>query len=224
MASRRVFPRARARSGTWRLARMQRHPVSTPMPWARSPRRRGTTGPRLARRQSPAPKTHRHSVSSPERQQTSLRRSVRERTPQPPRRMPQPSASSPAPRVPTRRPSAGARLANTNGTAIGEFARATGVSSIAVGQGALASNTNSAAFGEGVSTSRDGQYVFGHAGEVVTGGNTYTMPGISSMDSRNAQVGPLGTSACRPRFSSTLRSIRSLCSAPTGNSGPSGIL
>jgi hypothetical protein len=69
-----------------------------------------------------------------------------------------------------------------NATAMGQSAQATGDSSTAVGRNSSAGFTNSAAFGAGAASSRDNQMMFG------TSGNTYTMAGITSDASTNAQT------------------------------------
>jgi hypothetical protein len=80
---------------------------------------------------------------------------------------------------------------NSNASAFGNGASATGTNSTAVGQGATASFANSAAFGQGASSAATGEMSFGQGGEVNAGGNTYTMGGIASDDSRSRQTGPL---------------------------------
>jgi len=56
---------------------------------------------------------------------------------------------------------------------------------VAIGTDATASADGSAAFGAGATATRAGQQSFG------TAANTYTMAGIGSQASRDAQVGPL---------------------------------
>lgn len=65
--------------------------------------------------------------------------------------------------------------------AIGTNSVATGANSMAFGADASATHANAAAFGNGATTSRANQQVFG------TGSNTYTMTGIDSQASRDAQ-------------------------------------
>lgn len=91
-----------------------------------------------------------------------------------------------------------------NGAAFGNSAQAQGDNTVAVGYNANAGNasgtvqnatavganssaafTNSAAFGANATATRKNQQVFG------TTGNTYTMPGIASGQSRAAQSGPV---------------------------------
>jgi autotransporter adhesin len=70
-------------------------------------------------------------------------------------------------------------------TAVGEGSYASGSSATAVGTHAEASYYNSAAFGSNAVATRDNQQVFG------TSDNTYTMSGIASQASRNAQSGKI---------------------------------
>ena len=79
----------------------------------------------------------------------------------------------------------GASAFSANSAAYGTGATARGTNSTAIGAGAGALFTNSAAFGAGATTTRANQQSFG------TIANTYTMPGITSQASRNAQSGPL---------------------------------
>lgn len=72
-----------------------------------------------------------------------------------------------------------------NATATGAGAKANGVGATALGASARALHDNSAAIGAGAKTERDNQMVFG------TQSNTYTMGGITSKASRDAQTGPL---------------------------------
>lgn len=65
--------------------------------------------------------------------------------------------------------------------AIGTSAQATGANAMAFGADTSATHANAAAFGNGATTSRANQQVFG------TGSNTYTMTGIDSQASRDAQ-------------------------------------
>jgi hypothetical protein len=69
--------------------------------------------------------------------------------------------------------------------AIGISSTASGASAIAIGGNASATHANSAAFGAGATTTRDNQQVFG------TASSTYTMAGIASQASRDAQTGPI---------------------------------
>jgi uncharacterized protein YoxC len=73
----------------------------------------------------------------------------------------------------------------THNIAVGQLAIAAG-NSIAIGASANASFLNSAAFGDGAVVTRSGQQMFGNAG------NTYTMAGIASADSKTAQGTPAG--------------------------------
>jgi hypothetical protein len=68
--------------------------------------------------------------------------------------------------------------------AVGNQANAIGDTALAVGSGANATHENSAAFGAGATTTRDNQQMFG------TASNTYTMAGLTSQDSRDAQGAP----------------------------------
>ena len=69
---------------------------------------------------------------------------------------------------------------------MGPYASATGSNSTAVGSNSSAGYSNSAAFGNDATTTRDNQQSFG------TASNTYTMGGITSVESRTVQnVGPL---------------------------------
>ena len=79
----------------------------------------------------------------------------------------------------------GASAFSANSSAYGNGATARGTNSTAIGAGAGAMFSNSAAFGAGATTIRPNQQSFG------TISNTYTMPGITSQASRNAQSGPL---------------------------------
>ena len=82
-------------------------------------------------------------------------------------------------------------LASNGGAAFGDFSTATGSNSTAVGPHATATHANSAAFGTGATTTAAGEMVFGRSGEVGAGGNTYTMGGVTSDDSKARQSGPL---------------------------------
>jgi len=79
----------------------------------------------------------------------------------------------------------GASAFTTNSAAFGTGATARGINCTAIGAGANAGFSNSAAFGVGATTTRSNQQAFG------TVNNTYTMAGITSQQSRNAQSGPL---------------------------------
>lgn len=79
----------------------------------------------------------------------------------------------------------GARATAVNSLALGRGAIATDNSATAIGNDARATLANSAAFGNGARVTRTNQQVFG------TATNTYTMPGITSEASRNAQAGLL---------------------------------
>lgn len=84
----------------------------------------------------------------------------------------------------------GASAFAVNSTALGTGATAGslgggGTNSTAIGANSSAAFNNSAAFGSGATAERPNQQVFG------TRSNTYTMPGITSPASRNAQSGPL---------------------------------
>lgn len=79
--------------------------------------------------------------------------------------------------------------AGTNGAVAGNNtdglpdAVATGANATALGYGANAAHANSTAIGTNATTTRDGQVMIG------TSSNTYTMPGVTSAASRNAQSG-----------------------------------
>lgn len=79
----------------------------------------------------------------------------------------------------------GAKAFGQNGTAIGQGATTRVANATAVGQAASATLNNSAAFGQGATARRENQQMFG------TVSNTYTMPGLTSSTSRDAQFGPL---------------------------------
>lgn len=79
----------------------------------------------------------------------------------------------------------GARATAINSLALGRGAIATDNSATAIGNDARATLANSAAFGNGARVTRTNQQVFG------TATNTYTLPGITSEASRNAQSGLL---------------------------------
>ncbi len=70
-----------------------------------------------------------------------------------------------------------------NAMAVGTDAMATADNSSAFGNGATAAFANSMAIGPGVTTSRANQVVLGSSN------NTYTLPGLTSSKSKNAQVG-----------------------------------
>jgi hypothetical protein len=74
---------------------------------------------------------------------------------------------------------------------VGFGARSSGTNSTAIGAGAVASAENSAAFGAGAQANQVGEMAFGVGGPVGSGGNTYTMGGITSDDSKARQSGPL---------------------------------
>jgi hypothetical protein len=77
-----------------------------------------------------------------------------------------------------------AAFASNGGAAFGDFSTASGLNSTAIGPNAVATHNNAAAFGNGATTTRVNQQVFG------TASNTYTMPGVTSQQSRNAQGAP----------------------------------
>ncbi|MCL6705423.1 YadA-like family protein [Pseudomonas sp. R2.Fl] len=79
----------------------------------------------------------------------------------------------------------GAIASGRNSSAYGSGAVASGTNSTAMGSGATAGHDNATAIGAGATTSRDDQVAIG------TTSNTYTMPGITSSESRAAQSGPL---------------------------------
>jgi hypothetical protein len=70
-------------------------------------------------------------------------------------------------------------------SAFGITSTASGAAAVAIGFNASATHANSAAFGAGATTTRDNQQVFG------TASSTYTMAGIASQASRDAQTGPI---------------------------------
>jgi autotransporter adhesin len=72
-----------------------------------------------------------------------------------------------------------------NSAAYGTNSTASGAAAVAIGFNASATHANSAAFGAGATTTRDNQQVFG------TASSTYTMAGIASQASRDAQTGPI---------------------------------
>jgi hypothetical protein len=74
--------------------------------------------------------------------------------------------------------------ASNGGAAFGDFAEASGQSATAIGPNASAVHYKSAAFGNGAQTTRANQQVFG------TVSNTYTMAGLTSGASRQAQGKP----------------------------------
>lgn len=67
-------------------------------------------------------------------------------------------------------------------TAVGHNSSAAANKATAVGQLAKALHANSAAFGQGATTSRENQQIFGNET------NTYTLPGLTSQASTNAQT------------------------------------
>jgi autotransporter adhesin len=75
-------------------------------------------------------------------------------------------------------------FASNGGAAFGDFAAASGANSTAVGPNSSAAYANSAAFGNGATATRANQQVFG------TASNTYTMSGLTSSASKQAQGSP----------------------------------
>ncbi|WP_407528972.1 adhesin [Methylobacterium oryzisoli] len=71
-----------------------------------------------------------------------------------------------------------------NTTALGRSATASGTNAVAVGAFASAASVNSVAIGTGVATTRADQVAIGTAGQ------TYTLAGVTSAQSRAAQTGP----------------------------------
>jgi hypothetical protein len=71
-----------------------------------------------------------------------------------------------------------------NAVVVGNASTVTGANGVAIGQGASASGANSAAFGAGATATRDNQQAFG------TASSTYTMAGITSNASKQAQGKP----------------------------------
>ncbi len=74
-------------------------------------------------------------------------------------------------------------FASNGGAAFGDNSSASGTNSTAVGPGAIAAHANAAAFGNGATTTRANQQVFG------TASNTYTLTGVASQASKDAQTG-----------------------------------
>ncbi|MEK6259469.1 MAG: tail fiber domain-containing protein [Planctomycetota bacterium] len=70
-----------------------------------------------------------------------------------------------------------------NSTALGDNSIASELGTTALGRGSQAEFTNSTALGSGVVTTRINQMAFG------TTTNTYTLPGMTSLESHNAQTG-----------------------------------
>ena len=70
-----------------------------------------------------------------------------------------------------------------NATALGANTQANALNATALGAGATANFANSTAIGQGVSTTRDNQVAIG------TGANTYTLAGVNSQASKDAQSG-----------------------------------
>ena len=80
---------------------------------------------------------------------------------------------------------ASSTASGNNSAAYGTNSTASGAAAVAIGFNASATHANSAAFGAGATTTRDNQQVFG------TASSTYTMAGIASQASRDAQTGPI---------------------------------
>jgi hypothetical protein len=77
-----------------------------------------------------------------------------------------------------------AASASNGGAAFGDGSAASGTNAAALGPNATASHANASAIGNGAATSRDNQQSFG------TASNTYTMAGVTSNASRQAQGKP----------------------------------